>query len=160
MLRRQLMWPTWLPEYGLSSAYHLWSPNLKYMLGFIAYVWKALALFSIKDNFLSQAQNSICQCQWTKGRGNLFMPNMLLVSTFVRPSECSFLIKRTLLSCLLAAVIPFSVSLALSMCVCAYGATWRGVSHDNISFNYNFIVTAVLSPSWLRLLHHTIPANC
>lgn len=54
----------------------------------------------IKDKSPFHTRSSICQCHHTKERGNLFMPNMPPVSTFGRPFEHCFLIKRGSLSSL------------------------------------------------------------
>lgn len=88
----------------------------------------------IKDKSPFHTGSSICQCHHTKERGNLFMPNMPPVSTFGRPFEHCFLIKRGSLSSLF---FFFSSNVSLIPLSSARN------SHDNISFNYSFIVTTI-----------------
>lgn len=80
----------------------------------------------IKDKSPFHTRSSICQCHHTKERANLFMPNMPPVSTFGRPFEHCFLIKRGSLSSLF-----FFLSTNVSLI--PLSSAWS--SHDNISFN-------------------------
>ncbi len=112
----------------MTSAKALWTSKS-------TFISMTLNSLPIKDKSPFHTRSSICQCHHTKERGNLFMPNMPPVSTFGRPFEHCFLIKRGSLSSLFfsrnVSLIPLS-------------SAWN--SHDNISFNYSFIVTTIRLP--------------
>lgn len=80
----------------MTSAKALWTSKS-------TFISMTLNSLPIKDKSPFHTRSSICQCHHTKKRGNLFMPNMPLVSTFGRPFEHCFLIKRGSLSSLFLA---------------------------------------------------------
>lgn len=90
------MWPRrfHLLEWdNMTSAKALWTSKS-------TFISMTLNSLPIKDKSPFHTGSSICQCHHTKERGNLFMPNMPPVSTFGRPFEHCFLIKRGSLSSL------------------------------------------------------------
>lgn len=113
---------------NMTSAKALWTSKS-------TFISMTLNSLPIKDKSPFHTRSSICQCHHTKEGGNLFMPNMPPVSTFGRPFEHCFLIKRGSLSSLF-----FNRNVSLIQ----LSSAWN--SHDNISFNYSFIVTTIQLP--------------
>lgn len=127
-----------LEQDNVASAKALWTSKS-------TFISMTLNLLPIKDKSPFHMQSSICQCHHTKEKGNLFMPNMPPISTFSCPFEHCFLIKRGSLSWFHF----FSPFLNRNIFLIPLASAWN--SHDNISFNYSFIVTTIQLPFNLSL---------
>lgn len=129
-----------LEQDNVASAKALWTSKS-------TFISMTLNLLPIKDKSPFHTQSSICQCHHTKEKGNLFMPNMPPISTFSCPFEHCFLIKRGSLSWFHFFSPFFFLNRNISLILLA--SAWN--SHDNISFNYSFIVTTIQLPFNLSL---------